>query len=37
MLQNNSEDNIQLKIYKEFLFWLCKLAFEFICLFLKKF
>uniref|UniRef100_A0A914NJP1 DUF2428 domain-containing protein n=2 Tax=Meloidogyne TaxID=189290 RepID=A0A914NJP1_MELIC len=30
MLQNNSEDNIQLKIYKEFLFWLCKLAFEFI-------
>nr|CAD2191555.1 unnamed protein product [Meloidogyne enterolobii] len=30
LLQNNSEANIQLKIYKEFLFWLCKLAFEFI-------
>uniref|UniRef100_A0A914LP15 DUF2428 domain-containing protein n=1 Tax=Meloidogyne incognita TaxID=6306 RepID=A0A914LP15_MELIC len=30
LLQNNSEDNIQLKIYKKFLFWLCKLAFEFI-------
>ncbi|CAK5076843.1 unnamed protein product [Meloidogyne enterolobii] len=30
LLQNNSEADIQLKIYKEFLFWLCKLAFEFI-------